>query len=98
MAPMVPHITAELYERRTGGDVHRLSWPVADEAKAAVDTVTMVIQVNGKVRDKVEVDAAISEKAAVDLALSRDKVVGQLGGAAPKRTISRPPKLVNIVV
>jgi leucyl-tRNA synthetase len=98
MAPMVPHITAELYERRTGGDVHRQSWPVADEAKAAVDTVTMVIQVNGKVRDKVEVDAAISEEAAVELALSRDKVVGQLGGAAPKRTISRPPKLVNIVV
>jgi leucyl-tRNA synthetase len=98
MAPMTPHITAELYERRTGDDVHRQSWPVADTAKAAVDRVTMVIQVNGKVRDKVDVDVDISEADAIELALSRDKVVAQLGGEAPKRTIGRPPKLVNIVV
>jgi leucyl-tRNA synthetase len=98
MAPMTPHITAELYERRTGDDVHRQPWPVADEAKAAVDTVTMVIQVNGKVRDKVDVDASIDEARAIELALARDKVVEHLGGATPKRTICRPPKLVNIVV
>jgi leucyl-tRNA synthetase len=98
MAPMTPHITAELYERRTGDDVHRQRWPEADAAKAAVDTVTMVIQVNGKVRDKVDVDAGISEQGAIDLALAREKVVAQLGGASPKRVIGRPPKLVNIVV
>ena len=98
MAPMTPHISAELWERRRGGDVHREPWPVADAAKASVETVTMVIQVNGKVRDKVEVDAAIDEDGAVAVALGRDKVKAQLGGAEPTRTICRPPKLVNIVV
>ncbi|MGY6500343.1 MAG: leucine--tRNA ligase [Acidimicrobiales bacterium] len=98
MAPMAPHMTAELYERRRGDDVHRQEWPVADPAKVAVDTVTMIIQINGKVRDKVDVDAGLSETEAEALALSRDKVVAQLSGAAPRRVIARPPKLVNIVV
>ncbi|MFP4512851.1 MAG: leucine--tRNA ligase [Acidimicrobiales bacterium] len=98
MAPMTPHIAAELYERRRGEDVHAQSWPAPDEAKAAVETVTMVIQINGKVRDKVDVDASIDEADAIAVALARDKVSAQLGGAEPKRTICRPPKLVNIVI
>ncbi len=98
MAPMTPHISAELYENRTGEDVHRQSWPTADASKTAVETVEMVIQVNGKLRDKVDVDASISEDDAVVLALGRDKVKAQLGDAEPRRTIARPPKLVNIVV
>jgi leucyl-tRNA synthetase len=98
MAPMTPHVSAELWERRRGGDVHRESWPVADQVKAAVDTVTMVIQINGKVRDKVDVDAGIDEDAAAAAALAREKVKAQLGDAEPRRIISRPPKLVNIVI
>jgi leucyl-tRNA synthetase len=98
MAPMTPHVTAELYERRTGGDVHRQPWPVADTSKAAARTVTMVVQVNGKVRDRIEVDPGITEEAALELALASERVAEMLGGAAPTRTISRPPKLVNIVI
>ena len=57
---MAPHITAELWARRHDGEhIHEQPWPVADPALAAVDTVTMVVQVNGKVRDRLEVPAGI---------------------------------------
>ena len=98
MAPMVPHITAELWERRHGDSVHTQTWPTADPAKLAVDTVTMVIQVNGKVRDRLEVDAGIDEAEAVRLALASEKVAVQLGGGEPRKVVARPPKLVNVVV
>ena len=60
---MAPHITAELWERRhgDGAPVHAQPWPIADPALVTVDTVTMVVQVNGKVRDRLEVDAGITE-------------------------------------
>ncbi|MBK5223722.1 MAG: leucine--tRNA ligase [Acidimicrobiia bacterium] len=98
MAPMVPHITAELWEARHGDSVHTQTWPVADPAKLVVATATMVVQVNGKVRDRIEVDAGIDEAEATRLALASEKVAGQLDGAEPRKVIARPPKLVNIVV
>jgi len=98
LAPMAPHVTAELWERRHGGHVHEQPWPTADPAMVEVDTVTMVVQVNGKVRDRIEVNARISEADAVAAALASPKVVEVLGGAAPKRVVARPPKLVNVVV
>ena len=53
LAPMAPHITAELWARRHDGEhIHDKTWPTADPALAAVDTVTMVIQVDGKVRER----------------------------------------------
>ena len=58
----------------------------------------MVVQVNGKVRDRIEVDPGIDEAEAERLALASPKVQEQLAGAAPKKVIARPPKLVNIVV
>jgi leucyl-tRNA synthetase len=97
MAPMAPHITAELWDRRRGGHVHAESWPVADPALAALETVTMVVQVNGKVRDRIDVDAGIGEDDAVALALASDKVRAQLNGGEPRKVIARPPKLVNVV-
>ncbi len=98
LAPMAPHITAELWaQRHAGAHVHEERWPVADPALAAHDTVTMVVQVNGKVRDRLEVPAGIDEAEAERLALASASVQGQLGGAAPKKVIARPPKLVNIV-
>ena len=58
----------------------------------------MVVQVNGKVRDRIEVDAGISEADAEAAALASAKVIEALNGAAPKRVVSRPPRLVNVVV
>ena len=60
---MTPHVTAELWERRHPGEpsVHLQRWPTFDPELVRQDTVTMVVQVNGKVRDRIEVDAGISE-------------------------------------
>jgi leucyl-tRNA synthetase len=98
LAPAAPHITAELWERRHPGEhLHERSWPVADPAMAAVDSVTMVVQVNGKVKARLEVDPGIAEADAEALALADEHVVAALGGASPKKVIARPPKIVNIV-
>ena len=56
-----------------------------------------MIQVRGKVRDRIEVDPMISEQDAVAAAMASDKVIAELAGAVPSRVIARPPKLVNIV-
>jgi leucyl-tRNA synthetase len=80
------------------GSVHAQAWPVADPALVQVDTVTMVVQVNGKVRDRVDVDASIGEGDAAALALASPKVVAALAGGQPKKVVARPPRLVNIVV
>ncbi|MYI19162.1 MAG: leucine--tRNA ligase, partial [Acidimicrobiia bacterium] len=74
MAPMVPHITAELWEHRCGRHIHTEAWPVAEEAKLRAERVTLVVQVNGKVRDRLEVDAAIDEAEAVQHALASERV------------------------
>ncbi|HEX9682084.1 MAG TPA: leucine--tRNA ligase [Acidimicrobiales bacterium] len=97
MAPMTPHICAELWERRHGNHVHEQSWPVADPAMVAVDTVTMVVQVNGKVRDRIDVAADISDEEAIAAALATDGVQRTLDGAEPRKLIARPPNLVNVV-
>jgi leucyl-tRNA synthetase len=60
--------------------------------------VTLVVQVNGKVRDRIEVDAGIDADEATRLALASEKVSAALGGAEPSRVIARPPNLVNVVV
>jgi leucyl-tRNA synthetase len=98
LAPMTPHLAAEAWERRHGDHVHSHTWPVADPALAAEDRVTMVIQINGKVRDRIEVSPTISESDAEAMALASPAVVEALNGNAPRRVIVRPPKLVNVVV
>ncbi|MFN2505947.1 MAG: leucine--tRNA ligase [Acidimicrobiales bacterium] len=99
MAPMAPHVTAELWERRHPGErVHDQSWPQADAALAAVEVTTMVVQVNGKVRDRVEVAAAVDAREMERLALALPKVQAALEGRQPRKMISVPPKLVNVVV
>ncbi len=98
LAPMTPHVAAEAWERRHGDHVHLRRWPEADPALLVEETVTMVVQVNGKVRDRIEVAPDISDTEAEALALASAPVVEVLGGSAPKRVVARPPKLVNVVV
>ena len=97
---MAPHVTAELWERRHPDlpPLHTHSWPVADPDLVAVDEVTMVVQVNGKVRERIEVPVSIGETEAVAAALAATKVVAELDGRDPRKVIARPPRLVNIVV
>ena len=98
LAPMTPHVTAELWERRHPGEhIHTQAWPTFDPALAAALTETMIVQVNGKVRDRIEVDAGVDEAEMERLALASPKVQAALDGGAPRKVIARPPRLVNIV-
>jgi len=98
LAPMTPHLAAEAWERRHSNHIHLQAWPVADPLLLVEDTVTMVVQVNGKVRDRIEVAVDVSEAEAETLALASAAVVEALAGRGPRRVIVRPPKLVNVVV
>ncbi|MDQ1443644.1 MAG: leucyl-tRNA synthetase [Acidimicrobiaceae bacterium] len=98
MAPMTPHIAAELWERRYGTDIHRQAWPTADPELVKLESVTLVVQVNGKVRDRIDVSPDISADEAEGLALASTRVQDLLGGGPPKKVVTRPPGLVNIVV
>jgi leucyl-tRNA synthetase len=99
LAPIAPHVTEELWHQ-IGHDrsVHLQPWPVSDPALAAEDVVTMVVQVNGKVRDRLEVAADITADQAIEAALNAEKVQTWLESGEVRKTIARPPKLVNIVV
>lgn len=99
MAPMVPHITAELWQRRHGENamIHSLAWPEANPELLKVATTTMIVQVNGKVRGKIEVDSEITEAEAVPLAMALTPVQAALEGAQPQRVVARLPKLLNLV-
>ena len=99
LAPIAPHITEELWHQRGHAEsVHLQSWPEADPQLARDETVTMVVQVNGKVRDRIDVDPDIDEEAAVALAMSSERVQTFLDGGEAKRVIAKPPNLVNVVV
>jgi leucyl-tRNA synthetase len=99
LAPIAPHVSEELW-RHLGNDdsVHVQAWPVADPAVAAEDEVTMVVQINGKVRDRFDVPADISEEDATAAALAAEKIQPWLEQGEVRKVIARPPKLVNIVV
>jgi leucyl-tRNA synthetase len=99
LAPMAPHIAHELWELR--GRTSMLAkepWPTWDRSLTAEATVTMVVQVNGKVRDRVEVPADISPEEAEKVALGLDKVQGWIDGGVVQKVIARPPNLINLVV
>ena len=98
LAPMAPHISAELWERRHASHVHAQGWPEADPALLTLESVTMVVQVNGKVRARVEVSPEIGEDEAIGTALSQPKVAELVPAGGPRNVIARPPKLVNVVV
>ncbi|HVM12427.1 MAG TPA: leucine--tRNA ligase [Actinomycetota bacterium] len=99
LAPMAPFITEELWRGPLGGEgsVHRAAWPGYEDSLAKRETATLVVQVNGKVRDTIEVAPDISEDEAVRLARASEKVARSLGDAEIARVIARPPKLVNLV-
>jgi leucyl-tRNA synthetase len=100
LAPLTPHLTAEIWEQRHPGEpsVHLQRWPPFDPELVREETVTMVIQVNGKLRDKIEVNPEITEAEAERVALASPKVVEALAGRDPQRVVVRPPRLVNVVV
>lgn len=98
LAPFAPHITEELWLIIGGkGSVHSQKWPSYDKAALVQDEIEIVIQVNGKVRDKINVAADIGQEDLKKEALANEKVVKQIEGKEIKKVIVVPKKLVNIV-
>jgi leucyl-tRNA synthetase len=99
MAPETPHIAEELWARRGQPySVHQQAWPEFDATLAAEDEVTLVLQVNGKVRDRLVMPAAATEEEARALALASPRLAEWLDGKEPRKVIYVPGRLVNIVV
>ena len=99
MAPSCPHVAEELWER-TGRlySIHLQAWPPFDPDLAAEEMITLVVQVNGRVRARLEVPADIAEAAAREAALTDENVQRHLGGKQVRQVIYVPGRLVNVVV
>ena len=99
LASMAPHLTEELWERNGYEySIHQQDFPSWDEELAADEVFTLVVQVNGKVRDKLEVPVGIPESEAQQLALSSPRVQTFLDGKSVNKTVYVPGRLVNVVV
>jgi len=99
LAPMAPHMTEELWEMKGHPySIHQQDFPTWDDDLAAEDVITLVIQVNGKVRDKIEVSANIEESEAQALAMASPKIQGFVAGKSVVKSVYVPGRLVNVVV
>jgi leucyl-tRNA synthetase len=99
LGPLVPHVAEELW-RLVGHDdsVAYAPFPVADTSLLVVDTVEYPVQVNGKVRSRITVDADATADVVEAVALADDKVVAAMDGATPKKVIVVAGRMVNVVV
>ncbi len=101
MAPITPFLAEELWTNQLGlpYSIHQQDWPVYDAEVAAEEEVTLVIQVNGKVRDKIQVPADISEDDAIQTALEAPGVQKYISGKEPRKVIYIAPRhMISIVV
>jgi leucyl-tRNA synthetase len=96
--PYAPHIAEELWEALGHSRLWEEPWPVADEAQLRRETFELVIQVNGRVRDRVEASTEESEDELVARAKASQRVQAQLDGKEIRQAIVVPGKLVNLVV
>jgi leucyl-tRNA synthetase len=99
MAPVAPHITEEIWHRLGKPySIHQQVWPVVDQEAIQVDKVTLVLQVNGKVRDRLVVPVDLDQQQVQKLALESEAIQKHLAGQSPKKVILIPGKLINIVI
>ncbi len=98
LAPLAPHITEEWWHRFGGeGSIHVSSWPEVDESVIKTTTVTLIVQINGKVRDQIEVAPDASQDEVVALALTRPTVIRWLESRAPTKVIYVPGRVLNLL-
>jgi leucyl-tRNA synthetase len=96
--PFAPHLGSEVFSRLAGGRVWEQPWPEADPDLLVSDTVTLVVQVNGKLRDRIEAPAEAPKEELLRLARESEKVAKHLDGQQIVKEIVVPGKLVNLVV
>jgi leucyl-tRNA synthetase len=99
LAPAAPHLAEELWQLMGHGySIHNQPWPEWDEELAREDEITLVVQINGKVRDKITLSASVTEEEARELVLKRQKVMSYLEGKQVVKSVYVPKRLINIVV
>ncbi|RMF50823.1 MAG: leucine--tRNA ligase [Anaerolineae bacterium] len=100
MAPVAPHITEEIWSEHLGKpySIHQQPWPEVDEEATKEDEITIPVQVNGKLRDRITVPADASDEDIKAAALQAEGAQKYLAGKAPRKVIYVPKRLVNIVV
>ena len=98
MLPMVPHLASEMLTRLADPAVAETSWPVADPAMLVIETVTVAIQVNGKLRATIEVAAAATEAGIAAAAAAEPNVARVLEGRSVLRRVYVPRRLINFVI
>ena len=96
--PYAPHVAEELWERLGHERLWEQPWPEADETQLQRETFELVVQVNGKVRDRLRVPADLPEDELIARAKESPKVQAQLNGGEIRQTIVVPRKLVNLVI
>jgi leucyl-tRNA synthetase len=96
--PYAPHVAEELWGVLGYERLWEAPWPEADESQLVRETFELVVQVNGKVRDRFEADAELTEEELVALARESERVRSYLDGSEPRKTIVVPRKLVNFVI
>jgi leucyl-tRNA synthetase len=96
--PFAPHVGADAYQLLTGERVWEEPWPVADPALLERDTYELVCQVNGKLRDRIQVASGLGEEELGQLALAAPNVREHIAGREITKVIVVPGKLVNVVV
>ena len=99
MAPITPHISEELWEM-SGNEfsVHQQKWPEYDEQLATDENITLDVQINGKLRDKIDAPITITEDEAKQTAMTSEKIKMQISEKEIVKVIYVPGRLVNIVI
>ena len=96
--PVAPHVCEEMWERLgREGLLADATWPVYDAAAAAESQVVLVVQVDGKVRDRLNVPVGLSERDALRVAMESPKVRALLDGSTPSKVVYVPDRLINLV-
>ncbi|MGB9669002.1 MAG: leucine--tRNA ligase [Anaerolineales bacterium] len=99
MAPATPHIAEEIWSLlKKPYSIHTQSWPEVDEEAAKEDTIIIPIQINGKLRDRLELPVTITKDEAIKKALESEVIQKHLMGSEPKKVIFVPQRLINIVI
>jgi leucyl-tRNA synthetase len=99
MAPLTPYVAEEMWELLGNAfSVHKQAWPTYDDALAAEETIEIPVQINGKVRDKVVIEAGVSQAEQLAAAKASQRIQEHIAGKTVVKEISVPGRLVNIVV
>ena len=99
LAPFAPHISEEIWSQLgKEGSIHVSDWPKHDDQYLVSDTMTIVVQINGKLRAQLEVASDATKEQILEAARTDKKVAEHIGDAEPKKSIYVPNKLINFVV